>query len=152
MRRFLHRAALPLLLPPLVALACVDNTVDPDVGEIDFLVGAWGSEDMEMRSQANPNIVVDLVQHFDAEFHLSVAPSGRYQATLSYFGGEAVPEEGTLHVEGDEIVFVSDGGVESRSTYQFQDDRLVLEGQSEFDFNIDGRPEPAILRIVLVFL
>lgn len=137
-----------------VLAGCIDNTVDPELVEVDFLVGRWGSTEMLMISEADPELVVDLVQAFDATFTLEVEPSGRYVADLA-LGGETVESEsGSLSVEGDSLVFTPDAGAVSRSSYDVREDGkvLVLDGDAEFDFDGDFEAEPATLHLELEFL
>lgn len=142
----------------LMAVAgCIDNTVDPELVEVDFLVGSWESTEMLMISEADPEREVDLVQVFDATFTLDVEPSGRYTAELTLAGGGTSftdLETGSLSVEGDSLVFNSDEGSVSRSRFEVREDGtlLVLDGAAEFDFDGDLEAEPATLHLELRFL
>lgn len=150
-----HRLLLVLATTSLCGITgCIDNTVDPELTEVDFLVGVWEADEMLMISDDDPDRIVDLIQAFDASFTLSVEPSGRYEASLSLGGGTPLTETGTLSVEGDSLTFDPDNAPESRSRFELQDDgsRLILEGPSSFDFDGDLEEEPATLRLELFFL
>lgn len=138
----------------IVLTGCIDNTVDPELVEVDFLVGRWESTEMLMISEADPEQVVDLVQAFDATFTLDVEPSGRYMAELALGGGTPQSETGSLAVEGDSLVFTPDAGPVSRSRFEVREDGriLALDGDAEFDFDGDFEAEPATLHLELEFL
>lgn len=140
----------------VVLVGCIDNTVDPELAEVDFLVGRWESTEMLMISEEDPERIVDLEQTFDATFTLDVQPSGRYQAELTLEGGGTpLPSEtGSLSVEGDSLVFTPDDGPVHRSRFEVREDGrlLVLDGDAEFDFDGDLEAEPAMLHLELEFL
>lgn len=149
-----HRLLLIVATTLFCATGCIDNTVDPELTEVDFLVGEWEADEMLMISDADPDRIVDLIQAFDASFNLSVEPSGRYEASLSLGGGTPLPETGYVSVAGDSLVFRNDNGTESRARYELQDDgsRLILDGPGTFDFDGDLEEEPATLHLELFFL
>ena len=130
-------------------LACGDGTTDP-VFEPGFMVGDWVADSLTMTSVANPDVVSDL-NALGALFTLSVQPSGRYTAILSGFG-QSSSEFGNLTVDGAHVVLLptSPPGPESRALWEQAGDTVILEGASEFDFNLDGTNEAATLLQVLI--
>ena len=132
----------------VVAAGCGDDPSGPDLNP-DFMVGDWLADSLELTSLANP----DVTERLDtlAVFTLSVQPSGRYTAILEGFG-QSSSEIGKLTVDGADVVFMpeSPAGPESRALWERVGDSVILEGESEFDFNLDGMPEAATLRQVLI--
>lgn len=108
------------------------------------------AESLVMTSVANPEVVTDLVA-LGAVFTLSVQPSGRYTAILEGFG-QSSSEFGRLTVDGASVVLMPESppGPESRALWERVGDSVILEGDSDFDFNLDGTTEPATLRQVLI--
>lgn len=139
---------------PLLATGCIDNTVDPELAEVDFLVGSWESTEMTMISEEDPQQTVDLMAAFGAAFTFSVEPSGRYTAILELGDGSRLDETGSLEVEGDSLVFTPDVLAEYQSHFEVVNDGqlLILDGPGEFDFDGDLDAEPAILHLELEFL
>lgn len=122
--------------------ACGDDpqgpVLDPDVRPF---VGTWDAEVFTVTSVADPSIVADLME--DGSFNINVQPSGTYTATLT-FGGIPLVEIGMLSVDGDQITLDPNDGPPASSLYEFlADDYLSLEGPTDFDFNLDGTPDPA---------
>lgn len=148
------RGLLFAAMMPLLATGCIDNTVDPELAEVDFLVGSWEATEMSMISEEDPQQTVDLMAAFGATFTFSVEPSGRYTATLQLGDGSRVDETGSLAVEGDSLIFTPDALAEYQSHFEVVDDGqlLILEGPGEFDFDGDLESEPAILHLELQFL
>lgn len=144
-------------LPALVLLGmagCIDNTVDPELAEVDFLVGSWEAVEMAMISQEDPQRTVDLMATFDATFTFDVEPSGRYTATLRLGEDTGQQETGSLEVEGDSLLFTPDDAAPYQSHFETAEDGqlLIIEGSAEFDFDGDLDPDPAILHLELRFL
>ena len=130
------------------AIACESDPTDPDLNP-DFMVGEWMADSLVMTSVANPEVVADLTE-LGADFTLSVQPSGRYTAIVEGFG-QASSEVGKLTVDGAYVVLMPESppGPESRALWERVGDSVILEGESEFDFNLDGTNEAATLRQVL---
>ena len=132
------------------ATGCGKEPTEPD-GNPDFMVGNWLADSLVLTSLANPQVFTDLVADLGAVFTLSVQPSGRYTAILSGFG-QSSSESGRLTVDGAEVVLTPEvpPGPESRALWERVGDSVILDGESEFDFNLDGTPEAAMLRQVLI--
>lgn len=105
---------------------------------------------MVVTSLADPDVSPDITE-FGATFTLSVQPSGRYLAILEGFG-QASSESGTLTIDGEWVVFMRElpSPDESRARWERIGSSVILEGDTEFDFNLDGTAEPATLRTTLV--
>jgi len=100
------------------------------------MVGDWLAESMVL----------------EAVFTLSVQPSGRYTAILEGFGLPS-SESGKPTVDGAYAVLMPEsppGLPESRDLWKRVGDSVIPEGESEFDFNLDGMAEAATLRQVLI--
>ena len=133
----------------IVATGCGGDPAGPDLNP-DFMVGDWLADSLVMTSAANPAVTADLLA-LGATFTLLVEPSGRYTAILEGFG-QSSSEIGRLTVDGADVVLMpeSPSGPESRALWERVGDSVILEGDSDFDFNTDGTTEPATLRQVLV--
>ena len=133
----------------LGAIGCQGDPTGPDFNP-DFMVGNWLAESLVMTSVANPDVVADLTA-LGAVFTLSVQPSGRYTAILEGFG-QSSSESGKLTVDGAFVVLMPEAppGPESQAFWERVGDSVILEGDSDFDFNLDGTTEPAMLRQVLI--
>ncbi len=131
------------------AFGCGSDPTEPDLNP-DFMVGDWLADSLVMTSGANPEVMADLTA-LGAVFTLSVQPSGRYTAILEGFG-QSSSEFGRLTVDGPEVVLMPESppGPDSRAVWERVGDTVILEGDSDFDFNLDGTTEPATLRQVLV--
>jgi len=131
------------------AIGCGDGTTEPDLNP-DFMVGDWLAESLVLTSVANPEVLADLVA-LGAKFTLSVEASGRYTAILEG-SGQFSGTFGRLTVDGTYVVFMQELPIrdESMDMWERVDDSVILVGESEFDFNLDGTAEPAILRRVLI--
>ena len=132
------------------ATACGSDTTGPGANP-DFMVGEWLAESLLFTSVANPQVFTDLVADHGAVFTLSVQPSGRYTAILSGFG-QSGSVSGTLTIDGAEVVLMPElpPGPEERGLWERVGENVILVGENEFDFNLDGTTEAATLRQVLV--
>ena len=142
----------PLVVIGILAIGasgCGTESTEPELNP-DFMVGDWVAESLAMTSVANPDVTTDLVV-LGAVFTLSVQPSGRYTAILEG-GGQFSSEIGKLTVDGAHVVLTpeSPAGPESRALWERVGESVILEGDSEFDFNTDGTAEAATLRQVLI--
>ena len=131
------------------AIGCGSDPTEPGLNP-GFMVGDWLAESLVMTSVANPEVVADLTA-LGAVFTLSVQPSGRYTAILEGFG-QSSSEFGKLTVDGGYVVLMSESpvGPESRALWEQLGESVILEGESDYDFNLGGTTEPATLRQVLI--
>ncbi len=124
--------------------------MEPDPPMPGFMVGNWLADSLVVTSVASPTVVVDLTA-LGAAFTLLVQPSGRY-TTISEGFGVATSEIGELTVDGAYVVLTpqSPPGPESRALWEIVGESVILESETEFDFDLDGTTEAGILRRVLV--
>ena len=139
------------LVATLLLSACAggDDGTAPDLTVARF-VGDWSASAFVLTSVANPDVHPDLIA-LGATFSLNVQPSGQYTAILLY-AGDSLTELGRIEVSGSTVVLNRDfpNTSTSSSTFTFQGtNTLVLDGDSEFDFNLDGTAEPARAHLVL---
>lgn len=132
----------------LVLSGCGDDgvAIDPDLAP---LVGDWNATELVIRSVFNPDLAPDLIE-LGATFDLNIQPSGQYTAILIY-ARQASTEIGTVVVAGNTVTLHREFPSRSTSTatYRLTGDVLTLEGDTEFDFNLDGTPEDAVSTMVL---
>jgi len=125
-----------------------ESAVEPDPALAPF-VGDWTATALVVTSVANPDVHPDLVQ-LGAEFSLNVQPSGQYTAILLY-AAQSQTEVGNLSISGGFVTMnrTFPSAATSVSAFAFEGNRLTLDGDTEFDFNLDGSPEPALARFEL---
>jgi hypothetical protein len=145
----LVRLATVLLLCPGAWGCASDDPVDPEA-ELISLVGDWQADRFIVKNKANPSQAPELIGDLGAEFTLNIQPSGLYTALLVY-QGSPITEIGQLDLDGTDVVFTVSypAPSTSRSRYALAGNRLTLDGDTEFDFNFDGRGDPAEAHIEL---
>jgi hypothetical protein len=143
--RLLSSVALSLFL--LLFVGCSDDSTGPR--ELKPLVGVWEATELVMTNQANPSVSVDLIEE-GATFVLSIISNGQYSASLTAFG-QSTAELGIVDVSGNDVTITptQPEGPPLVATWSIQGENLVLDGESEFDFNLDGTREPSFAHIVL---
>ncbi len=148
-RRPKTRCRTRLLLTTLALAACGTDPVGPDPAIAPF-VGDWEATKMVVTSLANPEVSLDLIE-FGATFTVNIQPSGQYTAILIYTQ-QASTEIGTISVSGNTLTLHRDfpSASTSASIYALSGDSLTLDGETEFDFNLDGTPEAAVAHIELL--
>jgi len=139
----------------LLAACGGDNGTGPDGSGDDPaiapFVGDWSATSLVLTNVANPSVAPDLID-IGATFDLNIQPSGQYTATLVYLSQPAI-ELGKITVSGATVTFNRSfpSASTDASSFVFNGpDQLTLDGPSEFDFNLDGTPEPAIAHIEFV--
>lgn len=133
----------------VLAWGCGDDGLGPDPAVAQF-VGQWAATKLVLTSVANPEIAPDIIA-LGAQFNLDVQPSGQYTAILIY-SGQAGTEIGTITVSGNTITLHRDFPTPSTTTavYQLSGNLLTLDGDTEFDFNLDGTSEAARAHFELI--
>lgn len=128
---------------------CGEDALAPAEG-IEPFVGNWRATDLVVRSAANEDLRVDLLA-MGATFTINVQPSGQYTAIL-IFSQQASTEIGYLTVNGSTLTMKRDFPAPGTTTaqYSFSGDRLTLDGDTEFDFNLDGDADPAFAHFELI--
>jgi hypothetical protein len=131
----------------VVMAACGSDPVAVDPAVAPF-VGTWDAVVFRVTGDAPPNTVVDLLTL--GSFWINVQPSGTYTATFQYLQGFAVV--GQLTVQSSSALTLDPrNGPPEPGMYVFATaDSLVLDGATQFDFNLDGTREPAQGRTELV--
>jgi len=133
----------------LLYIGCGSETAGLDPALQPF-VGDWDATKLVLTSVANPQIKPDLIA-LGATFRLNVQPSGQYTAVLIY-AQQASTEIGWLSVSGNTVTMARDFPTRSTSNAVFviSGSRLTLDGDTEFDFNLDGTPEAALAHFELL--
>lgn len=128
---------------------CGEDALSPAEG-IEPFVGDWRATGLEVRSAANEDLVVDLIE-MGAAFTINVQPSGQYTAIL-IFAQQASTEIGQLTVSGNTLTMARAFPTPATTTaqYVFSGSGLTLDGATEFDFNLDGVPDAAFAHFELV--
>jgi hypothetical protein len=148
---FLALAMTCLGLSALAIPGCSDDGTSPAKG-LEPFVGKWRAQAMVLTNVANPSVSIDLIEE-GATFTLSILSTGQYSASLTAFG-QSNTEIGTIRVSGSQITITptSPAGPPLVATFAFQGGLLVLDGASEYDFNLDGTPEMAMAHIELFLM
>ncbi len=150
------RRIIPLSLLLVALQACgsedpggPDNSGVPE--ELRFLIGDWQATSLLVTNRADPSQSVDFVAELGAEFLFSLFPDGRYKASITGFAQNSV-ETGTVDYEEGTLVLVRQTPSSSveRAAITRSGSTVILEGEADFDFNLDGIEEVADSRIVLV--
>jgi hypothetical protein len=120
-----------------------DETLTEPVNDILPFVGTWEAEVFTFTSESVPAVVADMM--LDGSFTFNVQPSGNYTSTF-VFGGIPSVEFGSMSVSGNILTFSPQSGRSATSTFSFTSpDYLVVDGQREFDFNLDGTLDPSTM-------
>jgi hypothetical protein len=132
----------------LALTACSDDGTGP--AELQPLVGTWQATELTLTNQANPGTSVDLIEQ-GATFTLSILATGQYSASLVIFG-QANQEVGTVSVSGNQITITPNVGSSTTGTWTLQGNTVIVDGDTEFDFNFDGISEAATVHMELVLI
>ena len=140
--RLLGTASLGLFLG---ACGADPISVDPAV---EPFVGTWDAVVFTVTADEPPNTVANILNL--GPFWIRIEPSGRYQGVLEFAGGQT--EFGRVIVHSSSSLSLdADNAAPAVSTYVFATaDSLVLDGPTEFDFNLDGTDEAAQAHIEIV--
>jgi hypothetical protein len=135
----------------LLLTACGgSDSFGPNASLSEF-TGDWEATALVLTSPT-ASASVDLIA-LGSTFKLNVQPSGAYTAVL-VVQGSASTEIGTLSRSGGNTVVLErtfPTASKNICTYSFEgSDRLILGGDTEFDFNLDGTPDEALSHLELV--
>jgi hypothetical protein len=147
-RRWMNRVV--TLLAVVFSYGCGDSDPSGPDPLVAPFVGDWSATALVLTSPLADLISVDIIE-IGSTFDLNVQPSGAYTAILVFAGGGSV-EIGTIEVTATTITLHRDfpNNQTAVSTYQFiGDDMLILDGETEFDFNLDGIQDQAIAHFEL---
>jgi hypothetical protein len=144
-----------LLAAVLLSLACGGDTdgTSPDTDQASpagIMVGSWIASSLTLTNKANQQQSGDIVEQFGAVFTLDVERSGRYLAILSAFG-QSSSESGMLSVSGGILTMRRQLPSPSTNVSEISErgDDIVMDGDTDFDFNQDGTLEAADLHMIL---
>jgi len=130
--------------------ACGDtDAFAPDASLAEF-VGMWDATALVLTSPVTPSVSADLIA-LGSTFSLNIQPSGQYTAILTFMG-RASTEIGRISRAGKTVILDRTFPAASReiSTFVFEaSDRLILDGDTEFDFNLDGIQDQALAHFEL---
>jgi hypothetical protein len=143
--------AVRILLPLALAACGGDSAATAPDPAISPFVGDWTATTLIVTNVAVPDQSADLLA-VGASFNLNIQESGQYTAVLVILG-QAQTEIGKVRVTASTITFLREfpSAESSVSEYSFDGpDRLTLDGDTEFDFNLDGIPEASLAHFVLV--
>ena len=118
---------------------------------IEPFVGDWTATAFVLTSSVSDQVSIDLIQ-LGGTFDLNIQPSGSYTAILIY-AGLGQTEMGTISAAANMVTLNRE--LPSRenavSAYQFVGDTvLILDGDTEFDFDFDGQEDPALAHFELL--
>ena len=134
-----------MVVTVLLSVCGGDDAFKADASIAAF-VGDWRASALVLTSSFNADLSVDLIE-LGSSFDINIQPSGHYTAIL-VFAGQGQTEFGQLLLSGSSTVILDrEFPTPSRdiSTLLFEGpDRLILDGDTEFDFNLDGTAEPAL--------
>ncbi len=138
------------VLAVLLSACGGDDPLEADAS-IEAFVGDWRATSLVLTSSFNADLSVDLIE-LGSSFDLNVQPSGHYTAIL-VFAGQGQTEFGQLSLSGPSTVILNrefPTPSQDISTFTFEGpDRLILDGDTEFDFNLDGTAEAALAHFEL---
>lgn len=124
-----------------LGIGCGSDVIVPPANGVEPFVGTWDAEVFDVTSDEDTTVVADLTENGD--FTINIQPSGNYTATLT-FGGIPIVEIGQMSVSNGFITLRPNGGDPATSAYAFPSpDYLVLDGPTDFDFNLDLILDPA---------
>jgi len=147
----LRRAGLVVTALLLLTACGGSDSFGPNTSLSEF-IGDWEATALVLTSPVTASASVDLIA-LGSTFNLNVQPSGAYTAVL-VVQGLASTEIGTLSRSGGNTVVLErtfPTASKDICTYSFEgNDRLILGGDTEFDFNLDGTPDEALSHLELV--
>jgi hypothetical protein len=116
-------------------------------------VGAWNARVVLLTNKANPSQSVDIIEE-GATFTISILATGTYTASLSIFGSAGQAQIGTVSVSGNQVTIAPTNSSEppTTGTWAIQGGVLIIDGDTEFDFNLDGTREDSTVHMEFVEL
>jgi len=118
---------------------------------IEPFVGDWTATAFVLTSSVSELVSIDLIQ-LGGTFDLNIQPSGSYTAILIY-AGLGQTEMGTISATSNTVTLNREFPSRENevSAYQFIGDTvLILDGDTEFDFDFDGQEDPALAHFELL--
>ena len=116
----------------------------------DYLAGTWEITSFEL-STVDGSHSVNFVFDLGWSLTLAITADGAFDLSLTLAGRTEI-DRGVLTVNGADITLDFDGGDDLVGTISRSGDTVTIEVTSgvEFDFDGDGREDPAVGRIVMV--
>jgi len=139
-----------ILLLALVLGCSSDSGLGPGDPVLDEMAGVWDAREFTVTSVAVPSLSFDVVA-LGGSFRLDIEPSGRYAGSLM-LEGVSQTELGVIEVDGGTLIQTPTNPPGDPVTIEWgmpDDNTLLLDGETEFDFNFDGQTEPARVYIDL---
>jgi hypothetical protein len=140
---------LKLFLPVAVlGTGCGSDPISVDAGSI---AGTWNAITYAYLENANLDNVVELIGE-GASYTITFTSSGTYTSSFRHPTGETDSESGTFTVSPDNVIGLLASGEDEPELFLAtrSEDRMTLQtGLVEWDFDQDGTPQPAQLRIFL---
>ena len=142
----MRKRPIRLLSLLLLSLAgCGDQAPTGPDPLIEAFVGDWTATAFVLTSSVSDQVSIDLIQ-LGGTFDLNIQPSGSYTAILIY-AGLGQTEMGTISATANTVTLNREFPSRENevSAYQFVGDTvLILDGDTEFDFDFDGQEDPAL--------
>ena len=142
----MRRRCVGVIVLAVVLSSCGDDEPFAPDASLAAFVGDWRATSLVLASPAAPYISVDLID-IGSSFVLNIQPSGHYTAIM-VFASQGQTEIGQISLSGASTVILAREFPTPRqdiSTFVFEGpDHLILDGDTEFDFNLDGTLEPAL--------
>lgn len=145
------RFALPVLLVAAFAVACGDDDDEPTGPGLDELTGTWDASSLSLTWNANPAVVINLVD-LGATVTLVINANGTYNFTIE------VPAQADQVITGDftllggnsfSLTNDDEAGVLWTGTFTLSADgnelSINLPNVTIFDFDQDGTEDEALL-------
>jgi hypothetical protein len=132
----------------VVVAACGSSSSFDPLDEIEPFVGTWDAVVFMVTADDPPHTMANILTL--GPFWIRVEPSGRYQGVLEFLSGQT--EWGQLSVQSStQLTLDADLTPPAPSTYRFATpDSLILDGATQFDFNLDGTDEAAQVHMEIV--
>jgi hypothetical protein len=131
---------------------CSDSTGPGSSITIQDLAGDWEAGQFRFTSVANPSEFVDLIM-LGGRATLTIATDGSYTLDITTPDDEAEVSTGFMAIESGVLLLTNDDAPGETVAFAMtlsEDELTLVTDEARFDFDEDGRLEPALLRLVLV--
>lgn len=124
---------------------------DPISVDADSIAGTWNAISYAYLETADLDNFVELIAE-GASYTITFTSSGTYTSSFRHPTGEVDSESGTFTISPDDVIALLASGEDEPELFLAtrDEDRMSFQtGLAEWDFDEDGTPEPAQLRIFL---
>ncbi len=130
----------------LTSLGCVASTDVEDVREI---AGVWVASHAIYSELADPTNRFDLIA-IGLDVIMDITPDGDWLLLISDETDVAI-QTGTMSVDGKLLSIIDETGTNTGRAYLEGEQMAIqiLGGLQQWDFDLDGDPEPAKLNLVM---